>query len=297
MTVTETEELIKSALARQAERAPHPGPIRHVLNRPRARPVWPAFAAVAGGCALAIAATLLVVLPGTGGSVDTAGESPAQATMAYQATDIPAGFVEVERTSGDGGSAQSRTWRAADGVTIRFGFAEPGGFGVGVRPGRADGEPVTVNGVPATLTQQDDPEFPGSVVLTWRPAPPQVLMVQVSAGPGQRELAKRVAGSVRPDGVTAARPLVAFDWLPAEFTRFQFTTGKDGTGHVFMADPQGSTLSVFVQAKGSPPASGGSWPTALPDGRAVRVVFPNRWSLAWRVKFIAGIRPLPTSPW
>jgi hypothetical protein len=228
-----TEELIREALVRQAERRPRPDAVVAVLRRERPRRRTRAVLVTAAAAAVVAVAVPLAVqrmaVPTEGPPPDpvrATTNSPAPATgpaMRYTAGWLPDGFVERYRALG-AHDMQLRSW--ADGPVT----AEPPRFAretpyislhvhTAGEPGWADTAQAiadaqnraTVQGHPGMFTT----DLSTIAKLIWMPAPGTFLVVYLVNVPDAHQAALRVAGSVRADdGTAGVRPEIEFGVLP-----------------------------------------------------------------------------------
>ncbi|AOS61771.1 hypothetical protein [Actinoalloteichus hymeniacidonis] len=233
MDTSQTEELIQSALARQAEAAPPPGDmvtrLPKLQARRRQRNALTGLAVVAVLGAMAVP-TLLRTLPGDStpqpAVVPTETSSveepePSGITMRYTADWIPDGFTEIARSAEfNRPNPQYRYWAPVEELgdqdpswmrqnRIRLTVHEPTAPAWDVADILTDERPI--NGHPS-YGEMSTYDFR----LMWMPDDETVLHVAVAEIPGAdiEEIAYRVAESVRPDGETLLQPAVEAQWVP-----------------------------------------------------------------------------------
>lgn len=225
--VTMNEETLRAALQRQADRAPDPdGVIAGLETRARAVRQRRRLLTAAGGIAVAaaIAGPVMAVRPWVrrdGQVVDPdATQTPLPDALPYQATWLPDGASEHRRVLtmvGEDAGKMQREWRAVvNGKEQKISLVAEIYRPVDrLGPGWT---PVDVNGVGGHLHAEKT-----AAVVRWRASKTITLTVnfflaRYDALPGNRdmyrELALRVARSVRPDGRTRLVTPVRFGWLP-----------------------------------------------------------------------------------
>ncbi|NKE55431.1 hypothetical protein FXN61_00745 [Lentzea sp. PSKA42] len=200
--MNDTEQLVKEALGKLAERTPHPGPTLNALRRKRKRQRNNIFLiATAGMAAVAVLIfagaiasdrytppshndAAAALMPGNGQSV----------ALKYTPHWLPDGFVETLRAANEDGTT-ARVWvpsdapadaPSGDGPQVQLG----GGMSYAGGP---DGwQDTTVRGLKARVQ-----EYAGKAVVEWKAQ--VTLVVQVSGMDRLKETALRVADSVRAD--------------------------------------------------------------------------------------------------
>ncbi|MCG8921678.1 hypothetical protein [Lentzea sp. CC55] len=189
--MNDTEQLIKDALGKLAERTPHPGPTLNALRRKHKRQRNNIFLIATAGVA---AVTVLVFgglvasdryAPPTGGDAAAAlvvggGQNVA---LKYAPRWLPEGFTENSRTTNN---AVTRVWGPADGkasvvITTLGGMPDTGGW-----------DEVGVRGLKAWARVAD-----GAASVVWKAQ--DALQVAVRGVDDVRAVALRVAESVRAD--------------------------------------------------------------------------------------------------
>lgn len=269
--MNDTENLIRAALARQAERAPHPGPILHALEKPRRRRPW--LLAIVGALVVAAAVAIPVAVSGNDPQPPAViPPLPSDAIpMRYKPTYLPDGMTEGRRISDNDGNLQTRHW--GDGKVGAVSLANATGDQLGMFAGCKDGVVVNVNGRPGRLSQSPG----GFWEVSWMAT--QDTCVQVTGG--NEATALRVARSVQPDGEAVMRPLLRFGWLPPELTRQTFIVAREANGKVTAAvivhsgGNGGPNLMVGLHQKGfvSDTKNPKVATVDLKDGRVLRVDF------------------------
>ncbi|TDP93790.1 hypothetical protein [Labedaea rhizosphaerae] len=216
--MTDTEELIVTAMHLQADRRPDGAAVREALARAGSRRHGPRTIgmALAAAAVVAIAITVPFVLRHAR-STTPAAASPNQPVlwqraMAYEPGWLPADVVEAERSAQ--ATAVLRQWSMPVGsqwpgptVTITVQQTdEP--------PRRTDDTTVVdVNGKPAYVDSTDTP--PGHRTdVTWRPEPHLQVRITVDGGQDHRAIALHVARALRTDGTKPFRAVVDPGWCP-----------------------------------------------------------------------------------
>lgn len=233
-----TDDLLRQALQRQADRAPDPDRVRAALPSRAARRTRRRYGSMAGGlvAAAALAAFAVPVLAlddapaprGAGPAAamspsasarDAAPTAPAAVGLRYRPTWLPAGLTERSRTvplgPDFGYDGPVRIWKRAN---AGAGFDTGGSrleFGAVDTENGADqfgdhGQAVDINGKPGRLSSASGD---GKSSLHWIIDPETVIFIHnVEAGLSDADLL-RVARSVQPDPGQVAVP-VRFGWLP-----------------------------------------------------------------------------------
>jgi hypothetical protein len=235
--MNDTEELVKAALAKGAERAPHPGQIINALNarRPRRRR-RSMLVAVIGTAAVIAAITVPIAArqsaeptpPSPPATQDTPPPAAVAIPMKYKVADLPPDYVERIRSADYGGGAQMRGWRTSKDWTIYLSVhtrRSPSWSSVT----RRSNEPVSISGTPGWVIN-----YSGFTDVVFTPDKDTVIVVQAAG--------ISAANSVRPDGVTVVSPELSFGALPAQLGL------------------------VGVMVMGSSPATGESWTVAWAPG-------------------------------
>ncbi|TWP53241.1 hypothetical protein FKR81_04530 [Lentzea tibetensis] len=217
--MNDTEQLIKEALNRQADRAPHPGPTLSALRRPaRRRSRSSLFLTV--GTAVAAAAVLFAagVLVGKGPSPDNGAAALLPTTTPSASTHVkfspgwlPDGFVEVYRSAGPDGIV--RVWTTEPSADPPFATAKPMvSLSVDGNPeGFETWEQVALaNGATGYVQVTQGQTGPGATIV-WRA--PDVLRVTVRGVPDVRATAVQIAGAVQPDDKSVVRSAVEYQGL------------------------------------------------------------------------------------
>lgn len=257
-----TEDLIKAAMTKQAERAPHPGPIINVLQQPRRRTrrVWPLVIAVIGTAAVVAAIAIPMALR-SDSALEPAKAPKLQIPMAYTIGAVPAGFYEFKRTSDLNTTSQTRVWKMSGGndALLTLTVVHRGGddywFNLLTKLPNL-GTPVVVNGVSGyTIGDRGKPD--GTAQVAWQPDPNTYIEVTMSKMPGQNEAVQAVAQSVRPDGKSTVTAVARFGQLPAVYKYVTMvvagTSPTDASGWIEATGPNQKpyiTASVFVDKSG-----------------------------------------------
>ncbi len=214
--MNDTEQLIKEALGKLAERTPHPGPTLNALRRKRKRN-RSVFMIATVGMAAAVVLIFAGVIASDRYSPPNGGDAAAalmpgkgDVVLKYQPHWLPEGFVEGFRGV-DGGSVV-RTWvpadapetaAAGDGPSIRvssgMSVAETTGF-----------DEVIVRGLKGRIQVIEQLQ---AAEVEWKAQ--DTLVVSVSGFGDARETALRVADSVRADAKVVYQPAFRLDDKPA----------------------------------------------------------------------------------
>ncbi|GIJ63423.1 hypothetical protein [Virgisporangium aurantiacum] len=230
-----TDNLLREALQRQADRAPDPDRVRAALPRRAARRTRRRYGSLAGGlvAAAALAAFAVPVLAlddapaprGAGPAAEMSSSAsagpaaPAAVGLRYRPTWLPAGLTERSRSvplgPDFGYDGPVRFWKRSDagagfdmgGSRLEFGAvdAENGADQFGDY-----GQAVDINGRPGRLSPAPGD---GKSSLHWLIDPQTVIFIHnVEAGVSDADLL-RIARSVQPDPGQVAVPM-RFGWLP-----------------------------------------------------------------------------------
>ncbi|GAB3909309.1 hypothetical protein GCM10029964_110660 [Kibdelosporangium lantanae] len=184
-----TEELIKAAMAKQAERAPHPGPVINALRQPRRRTrrMWPLVIALVGTAAVAVAIAIPALR--TVKALEPAVPPKLRIPIAYTIGALPDGFYEFKRTSDLNSTNQGRVWKKSgdDKAFLSLTVVHRGGDDY-----QFDllthlpilGTPVTVNGSSGyTIGDRGKPD--GSAEVAWQPDPNTFIEVAMWGCPAR----------------------------------------------------------------------------------------------------------------
>lgn len=222
--MNDTEQLIKEALNRQADRAPHPGPTLSALRRPaRKRSRSSIFLTVGVAAAAAAAVFAAGVLVGRGPSPNDGAAAllptpgpQASAPLKYGPKWVPEGFVEVARST-SGPARFSRVW-TKDGQSLDNSEYEPVPIvTVGSRDrlpiGYEEWEKVPVGEASGYVHVGEIQKTLGSLatVIVTRAdfvTEAEPLVVTVRSVPNARDLALQVARSVELDRNATVRSAV-----------------------------------------------------------------------------------------
>lgn len=199
--MNDTEQLIKEALGKVAERTPHPGPTLNALRRKHKRPHRNVFLIAATGMA-AVAVLIFAGVVASDRYTPPSGNDAAAVLMPgtsqtvalkYAPHWLPDGYVETLRAANEEGT--TRVWvpsnapahaQNGDGPQIHL---STGMSYAGAQEGWQD---TTVRGLKARVQ-----EYAGKAVVEWKAQ--VTLVVQVSGLDRLKETALRVADSVRAD--------------------------------------------------------------------------------------------------
>ena len=230
-----TEEMIRTALERVAERAPDGTAVRAALaGNTRLHRQRRTLVLAGGAAAVTVAAGVPLLWPrGKNQTHVPRREPPQQAPnprvpLPWRPTWLPEGVVEVSRTAshlGDKATEWRRTW-ASD----RAGTADPdGSLAVSLSMALGDsqvisGSPVSINGRPGRINGHGSPDS----WITWQVAPGQELTVYVPKVPGighNEAVGLRIARSVVADPAAVCEVSAEFGWLPPDHNERQHTFG------------------------------------------------------------------------
>jgi hypothetical protein len=279
--MNETEELIKAALAKGAERAPHPGQIINALNTPRRRS-RPALLAIVGAVVVIAAITVPIAFrtPAANAPAPPATQyTPLPATsvipMKYKPADIPAGYVEVSRRADLDGGHQNRNWMNGNDRAFHISVHTPRSPQWSAVSQSTGNQPVQIGGITGWLSGPSDDTV---AELRWLADKDTAIVVQAYVQ-GARALATRVARSVVPDGVAFVRPPLSFGRLPDRLNRIEvevFGGSPAAAGTVLRASVNGSETG-YVQARivpaGTVDRDGWTVLAPLADGRQVELAY------------------------
>jgi hypothetical protein len=258
-----TEELIKAALAKQVQRAPHPGPILNALSQPRRRRTRPALVAIIGACVIAGA----VVVPLSFRSDQSAPPPPATQAPApssssavkpvatgiplkYRPADIPDGFVQLIRGSYLDGTYQRWGWYK-DGSLITMhvwtrGNEQFAGCATHLNANQPGVQKITVNGSSGSLRLGPD----SGATVRWCRDNDTVFTLTVSSVANPAEVAQKMAASVRPDSSSTVTPTLAFGQLPASITHTEVTvSGKSAEAATADVTAYGNNNNPAISAR------------------------------------------------
>jgi hypothetical protein len=283
--MNDTEELIKAALAKGADRAPHPGQIINALAKPRRRR-RSVLIAVIGAAVVVAAATVPIAFRQSAEPVPPAPPATTQLTpppaavaipMKYTVADIPPDFVEVIRNADFDGGRQSRGWSTAKDWTINLAVHTPRspGWSSVTRKGA---EQILVGGAPGWVTGPPT----GFVDVVFMPDQDTAIVVQASGGPDIRERAIKAANSVRPDGVTVVGSELSFGTLPTRLSRVRISIrgSSPGTGEAWTeastADAKPPSVQARVVPRGATKLHGRNVVVPTPDGREIELVYDSQ---------------------
>jgi hypothetical protein len=279
--MNDTEELIKAALAKGAERAPHPGQVINALNssRRRTRPIALAIigaVVVVAAIAIPVAVrTPAVSTPVPPASQYTPNPAPPNLLMRFKPTDIPAGFVERSRVADIDGGQQVRTWMNNEDWSFSVALVTPRSpqWPSMTQPGF---EPIGIGGVTGW--------FSGNGKLAnvkWQPDKDTLVSVQFYGPADAGEQAKRVALSVVPDGVAFIRPPLSFGTLPDKLNRISVAVygSSPNAAETWLEASVNGSNSGFIRAavkpKGTVRLDGWNVVVPAPDGRDIELTYTS----------------------
>jgi hypothetical protein len=308
---TSTEDLLRRALQRQADRAPDPDRVRAGLPRRAVRRTRRRYGSMAAGLVAAAALTAFAVpvlalddapapsgagvgAPGaSSSSAPTGPVAPAAVDLRYKPTWLPAGLTERSRTvplgSGFGYDGPVRVWKRAD---TDKGFDMGGSrleFAVVATQNGVDrfddgGQPVDINGRQGRMS--GGAQY-GKTSLHWVMDPETVIFIHNIGTVSETDLL-RIARSVQPDQGQVPVPM-RFGWLPAGMapasaqlsgdsaTRWQLELTGYGkvagmpTGTEKGETPQSADRGIYARLGTSTDAPDGGESTVV-GGRPARVV-------------------------
>lgn len=277
--MNDTEQLIKDALGKLAERTPHPGPTLNALRRKRKRQRNNVFLIATAG----VAAVAVLIFTGLVASSryqplnsDDAGAllMPDKAggqtvALKYAPHWLPDGFVETHRTVGDhvtrdyspaGSKGNPLEKPGQPRVTVQTVGALPGDLG--------KFDTVSVRGLPAWVQSFQDPARGAVAELFWKAQ--DVLNVTVSGLADVRSVALQVAESVRADPKLTYLPAFRLDDKPA--TEIWGSSAYDWTAR-WAGEKFGVTVSTSAppEVNGTPVKVRGKQGAVVGGGGAVVV--------------------------
>lgn len=263
--MNDTEQLIKEALGKLAERTPHPGPTLNALRRKRKNQRSVFMIAAAGMAAVVVLIFAGVVasdryqpLHHDNAAAALVGEQGIGVSLRYSPHWLPEGFVENFRGTAD--KQVSRVWVPAGDKGYPFNDGRPTvvvGTSAELPPvSDKEWEPVTVRGLQAWVRLSQGQSEGLTAHVVWRAQ--DILNVSVRGVEDVRAAALRVADSVRADAKSTHQApfkieLKAADNMwgakPAEWTAMTFW--KDGVSvQVSTAKPEVSGPSQPVTVRG-----------------------------------------------
>jgi hypothetical protein len=214
--VNDTEQLVKDALGKLAERTPHPGPTLNALRRKHKRHRNVFMIATAGMAAVAVLIFAGVIAsdryaPPTGNDAAAVlmPDKGQGAALKYAPHWLPAGFVENFRGTND---QVSRVWVPNGSKGYPF---TDGGPNVSVSTSRqlpdtsSGWDGVTVRGLKAWVRVATGQSSGQTAHVVWRAQ--DVLNVEVRGVEDVRTVAMRVAESVRADPKLTHQPAFKLD--------------------------------------------------------------------------------------
>jgi hypothetical protein len=276
--VNDTEQLIKEALGKLAERTPHPGPTLNALRRKHKRQRNNIFLiATAGVAAVAVLIFAGVIAsdrytPPTGNDAAAAlvpGTGQGVVALKYSPHWLPEGFAETLRAANPDGTT-ARVWTTANAPQVDAPRIELDS-GLDYRGGLAEWQDAAVRGLKARVQVSGT-----SAVVEWKAQ--DTLVVQVVGVTDPKETALRVADSVRADSnVTFQAPFRVKDKHANEF---KGTSPGDWSARLSPAPVDVTVSSAtpdFTGKKTSPVTVRGRQGVVLFDGRAVAVQEGGVW--------------------
>jgi hypothetical protein len=195
--MTDTEELIKAALAKQVERTPHAGPILHALSKPRHRS-WRGLVVIIVAILVTGGIAVPVAMQSSPDQLPPAPLDPPPGTpMSYTVSHLPTGYVETERLSDEEGDSQIRMWQKGESGLVHL---------MALGPGHRD--------LPKCLSTPSGADQPSIIkaVNGWCVE----LVTDESVSAAERQ---RIADSIQPDGQSVLQSPVRFGRLPAGLVR------------------------------------------------------------------------------
>lgn len=219
--MNDTEQLIKEALGKVAERTPHPGPTLNALRRKRKRPHRNVFLIAATGMA-AVAVLIFAGLVASDRYTPPSGNDAAAAlipgngqsvALKYAPHWLPDGFVENFRGTND---QVSRVWVPAGDKGYPFNDGRPTVvLGTSAElPDTSGWDSATVRGLKAWVRVGSGQSRDETAHVVWKAQ--DVLNVEVRGVPDVRAVALRVAESVRADAKLTHQSPFNVDGRPAD---------------------------------------------------------------------------------
>ncbi|WP_112269075.1 hypothetical protein [Lentzea terrae] len=220
--MNDTEQLVKEALGKLAERTPHPGPTLNALRRKRKRHGNVFMIAVAGVAAVAVLIFAGVIasdryMPPNGNDAAAAlmPDSGQSVVLKYAPHWLPNGYVENFRLVD---REVHRVWvpAAAKGYPFTDGGPQVALIVGGDQPEGADWQDTTVRGLKAKIALRQG-QSPGQTAeLVWQAQ--DLLKVSVRGFADVRQVALQVAESVRADAKITHQAPFKVDGKPADHT-------------------------------------------------------------------------------
>ncbi|MBP2322920.1 hypothetical protein JOF56_003305 [Kibdelosporangium banguiense] len=282
--MTDTEELIKAALAKAANRAPHPGQIINALAKPRRRR-RSLLVVVIGAAVVTAAITVPIAFRQSAEPVLPAPPATTQPTpppavtafpMRYTVTGLPPGFVERSRSADLDGGGQARSWSTDKDWSIHLAVHTPRSP-VWSSVTRKGAEQILVGGAPGWVA---GPSTGGFINVVFMPDQDTAIVVQASGGPDIRERAIKAANSVRPDGVAVVGQELSFGTLPAGLSRIRVSiqgsspaTGEAWTDASTTTDSGPPAIQARVVPRNATKLNGWNVVVPTPDGREIELVY------------------------
>ncbi|SDJ84025.1 hypothetical protein SAMN04488074_103341 [Lentzea albidocapillata subsp. violacea] len=213
--MNDTEQLIKEALGRLAERTPHPGPTLNALRRKRKRQRNNIFLIATAGMAAVVTLIFAGVIASDRYTPPNANDAAAalvqdngkSVAFKYAPHWLPSGFVESLRATN---VSPTRVWGPA-GATP---YSNPSLVirALGGMPDTHGWESANVRGLEAWVQVRGD-----AATVVWKAQ--DVLEVTMSGASDAREVALRVAESVRADAKITHEPPFKLEGRYAELVR------------------------------------------------------------------------------
>ena len=268
--MNDTEQLVKEALGKLAERTPHPGPTLNALRRKRKRHRNVFMIATAGVAAVAVLIFAGVIAsdryaPPSGNDAAAALMTDNGRTVALKYTPhwLPMGYVESTRETGD---HVSREWVPAGDAS-----GDAGSVTIRTSPGLppvTGWDEVTVRGLKAWVQVQS-----AVASVVWKAQ--DVLTVSVRGAGDVRDVALNVAESVRADAKVVHQSPFKVEGRYADFM-------SGTTADVWDASANRNNVTVHVSPQ-KPELSGDGQPVTargkegIRSGNTVAVSDGGRW--------------------
>ncbi|RAS69129.1 hypothetical protein C8D87_1021207 [Lentzea atacamensis] len=280
--MNDTEQLIKEALGKVAERTPHPGPTLNALRRKRKRHHRNVFLIATAGMA-AVAVLIFAGVIASDKYTPPRGNDAAAVLMSGNGQNValkyvphwlPDGFVETFRAADNDGT--TRVWMLSDATANPLSGDGPRvqlSSGTNHADGPDGWQDATVRGLKARVK-----EFAGQAVVEWKAQ--VTLVVRVSGLDGLRETALRVADSVRADSNAVYQ--APFKVKDKHANAFHGTSPDDWTAQL---SPAPVDVTVFSRApdlsgKQTAPVTVRGKQGVLLEGREVLVQEGGLWIAA-----------------
>jgi hypothetical protein len=285
--VNDTEQLIKEALGKVAERTPHPGPTLNALRRKRKRNHRNVFLIATAGMAAVAVLIFAGVIAGDKYTPPRGNDAAAvlmsgngqNVALKYAPHWLPDGFVETLRAANDDGTT-TRVWMLPDAPANPLSGDGPRvqlSSGTKYADGTDGWQDATVRGLKARVK-----EFAGQAVVEWKAQ--VTLVVQVGGLDRLKETALRVADSVRADSNAVYQ--APFKVKDKHANAFHGTGPDDWTAQLSPAPVDVTVLSRApdLSGKQTAPVTVRGKQGVLVDGREVLVQEGGLWITAMSIE-------------